>query len=356
LEHDSRSFEQIPVIVVSRFPDGGAVAVGRRSREREGVYEFALSEMSLPNDEPLSCVFCRVTDAPAGEFVYLGESAPFERTANGFQRYYHGSEKASVVIDSEYDAPAVSPPRHVRVARESRSGYYRLTYEAEPFWDWGEVSRYVARPQLDVGKTAYARSRSGALRNPAMLFEQAKQSATVASVKNSLTDAVPASQDVPSVTKQFLVACRFVQGLPYVTDIEGSKFPDYPKKPEEMLVEGFGDCEDKAILLGGLLSRPPFDMNPCLVFPPGHATIAIPHAQFPLRYTPEDALFEHHGTEYVYIEAVRPVRFGDNIYTDDPVTKDSFVAIYDGAWSHFSPEKYTQLYNGNLDSYLPTGG
>jgi hypothetical protein len=187
------------------------------------------------------------------------------------------------------------------------------------------------------------------------VYEKAKQSDAVPALERALTAAKPRGTGELPLGKRLEIAIRFVQGLPYVSDWSGSNFPDYPKTPEETLVEGFGDCEDKAILLAALLSQPSFDLDPCLVFPPGHTTVAIPYEKLPLTLPYDtEGLFEHNGRTYAYIEAVQPFTLGGNVISDDPMTKDSLVAIYDGQWSHLRPDKFARTFNSYLKTVLPS--
>ncbi|KDE55790.1 hypothetical protein [Methanoculleus sp. MH98A] len=108
----------------------------------------------------------------------------------------------------------------------------------------------------------------------------------------------------------------FVQQIPYDKDdnttsyVEGALPPhaiykkggvEYPKYPVEMLVDGRGDCEDAAILMGGLLDALGYDT--VLLAYSDHMALGIRMNEFNpyyAKYTPR--YFEHEGKHYYFIE------------------------------------------------------
>lgn len=53
---------------------------------------------------------------------------------------------------------------------------------------------------------------------------------------------------------------NFVQSIPYENDLSSTGQIEYPKYPAETLYDYCGDCEDKAILLAGILRECGFDV------------------------------------------------------------------------------------------------
>lgn len=54
---------------------------------------------------------------------------------------------------------------------------------------------------------------------------------------------------------------RFVQSIPYESDLQSTGHQEWPKYPIETLYENCGDCEDKAILLAGILKECGYDVS-----------------------------------------------------------------------------------------------
>ena len=53
--------------------------------------------------------------------------------------------------------------------------------------------------------------------------------------------------------QKVLLAAQVAQKIPYKTDIESRGVNEYPKYPYETFYDGCGDCEDKSIILAGIL-------------------------------------------------------------------------------------------------------
>jgi transglutaminase-like putative cysteine protease len=91
---------------------------------------------------------------------------------------------------------------------------------------------------------------------------------------------------------EYLVA--FVQeGIPYVTDPDNGGY-DYPRFPIETIVDGKGDCEDKAALLASILNVYGYDA--VLLSPPGHMAVGIRCEDC------EEGTYELDGNKYIYVE------------------------------------------------------
>lgn len=82
----------------------------------------------------------------------------------------------------------------------------------------------------------------------------------------------------------------FVQSLPYDT-VSGTR-PDTPARfPVETLVDGTGDCDDKSLLLAGLLAREGYDAALLLFIPEHHMAVGV-----------KDGSTGYRNTGYLYVE------------------------------------------------------
>lgn len=125
---------------------------------------------------------------------------------------------------------------------------------------------------------------------------------------------------------------NFVQQLEYISDIDSTGFDDYGRYPIETLVEGGGDCEDTAILLGKLMDNMGYDV--VLVRLPEHMALGVREAEkFVGTY------YEYEGSRYFYLETTGEAgRIG--MVPDE--YKDQAAYIYD-----FSPRPIvTHDWNG----------
>ena len=87
----------------------------------------------------------------------------------------------------------------------------------------------------------------------------------------------------------------FVQQLAYTTDFDTTGFDDYGRYPVETLVEGGGDCEDTAILLGKLMDTLGYDV--VLARLPDHMALGVRQGEkFAGTY------YEFEGSKYFYLE------------------------------------------------------
>lgn len=110
---------------------------------------------------------------------------------------------------------------------------------------------------------------------------------------------------------EFLVS--FVQQIPYDNSTTGN-----PRYPVEVIYEQKGDCDEKSILLTGLLSREGYDVG-LLIFPSlNHATAGI---RIHLATNkPSFRIFSDTKRDYVYIETTttRLIGFYDDEYGKAP--------------------------------------
>lgn len=104
----------------------------------------------------------------------------------------------------------------------------------------------------------------------------------------------------------------YVQTIPYK---DGGNSP--PKYPAELLVEGMGDCDDKAMLLSGLLAREGYSVVLFKFGPESHMAMGIWTDTFPYK-----------STGYLYIEPMAPAYAGIpsfTIMTKKPLNSEPLV-------------------------------
>ena len=145
----------------------------------------------------------------------------------------------------------------------------------------------------------------------------------------------PVTADLAKRAPDRASAMRAAQSLAarvtYATDEASTGEFEFVRYPAETLVDGCGDCEDKAILLAGLLSRPPLDCRTALFIVPNHCATLVARADLPPNLlAAEPVSVTLGGTVYVYVEAVEAVQPGRTArdYGDRP-----HMAAYDGHWT-----------------------
>ncbi len=89
----------------------------------------------------------------------------------------------------------------------------------------------------------------------------------------------------------------FAQDIRYATDDDSDPTcAEYPRFPIELLVDGQGDCEDKAILAAAILDE--IGVEVALLRLPNHMAVGV--------HLPEDATaFEYYLDEYYFLETTR---------------------------------------------------
>lgn len=212
-----------------------------------------------------------------------------------------------------------------RVRRVELEGAYHLSYR------WPDPGGRVWRTAHRVSKSAYGaarRDRSGLVTT----YERTVASPHVAAFTRRLLEGATAGTgDRPgdrTHAERFRLVVNFVQHLPYVTDIESTGNHDHYRRGLELLVDGAGDCEDSAVLLAGMLESNPFDCRTALLFPPGHALLAVRAADVPFEPAGE-GIIRLRGTPYVPIETTVPRAVGRRDF------EALQMAYVDGAWTEF---------------------
>lgn len=104
----------------------------------------------------------------------------------------------------------------------------------------------------------------------------------------------------------------YVQTIPYK---DGGISP--PKYPAELLVENMGDCDDKALLLSGLLAREGYSVALLKFGPESHMAMGVGSDAFPYK-----------STGYTYLEAMTPAYVGIpsfSLMTRKPLNSEPLV-------------------------------
>ncbi|MCK9579315.1 MAG: hypothetical protein M0Q92_02550 [Methanoregula sp.] len=91
----------------------------------------------------------------------------------------------------------------------------------------------------------------------------------------------------------------FVQSIPY--DNESAANPDTLSRfPVETIVDGIGDCDDKSVLLAGLLSREGYNVSLLLFIPEHHMALGV-----------KSDCMQYGDTGYTYVETTGVSFIGD---------------------------------------------
>jgi hypothetical protein len=106
---------------------------------------------------------------------------------------------------------------------------------------------------------------------------------------------------------------HFVQQIPY-----DPHAPLCPRTPAGVILDGKGDCDEKSLLLLGLLYREGYDAANLLFPGRHHATAGI---RIDVATSPSFRVYESGGRKYVYIETTRP----------------SFIGLYPGDFENETP-------------------
>lgn len=332
---DDRIPQSVQVLLLS-YPD--ATVRAHLQTDADGTAVTATIPLAdTRRDGPFVCVvYDAAADGPLSEWQYLGETAPFA-VGSDVRRAYHRTERDSRQIDWSHLPSIGRAPDLGVVERIERAGSYRLEFEtlvAPP-----PSARWVSTT-LDIGKTAYAQAQQGVLRNPAAEFDRARTAPAIRQLLTALETRIETDGEHGPVRERlFNAAVAFAQSLPYLDDFNEKQMFDYAKTPIETLVEGGGDCEDKAILLGGLLAQPELACDPILVFPPGHAAVAAKTRALPDGIEPRGSTITHDGDAYTFVEGVGPLPVGQYFDERKKFDKSNLMAIYDGSWSHLNPRQ-----------------
>lgn len=139
------------------------------------------------------------------------------------------------------------------------------------------------------------------------------------------SDALDSSRYVELITSM-------VQGLEYRTDTTNLA----PKFPIETFGDGYGDCDDKALLAAALLSRDGYDVAILLFAPEKHVALGIR----------ADGL-DYKGTGYAYVETTEPSLVGVPVETlvgaGELTSQPEVIRIGDGSDSYTAGAQITYI-------------
>jgi hypothetical protein len=152
--------------------------------------------------------------------------------------------------------------------------------------------------EIDVSKAEYAAARDRS-RSFAKAVEAARDSDALERLGRQI------AREYSSDVDRLLAAQAVVTDIEYASDAETTGKREYIRYPAETIAEDTGDCEDLALVLGGLLSSDALDFRTGFVIPEGHCAVLVDRADVPESVLASDPLFVTVGDrEYVYLEAV----------------------------------------------------
>lgn len=152
--------------------------------------------------------------------------------------------------------------------------------------------------QVAIPESASRTAREGEPTVPTAV-DAARSAEFLDSVARSITDRASSPVDA------LRAAQSFAAEIDYATDRDSTGSTEYIRKPAETLVDGKGDCDDKAVLLMGLLSRPPFNYRTGLITPFGHCAVLVARSDLPPGIDLQDPLtVQLDDIEYIYLESV----------------------------------------------------
>ncbi|MFC7069138.1 hypothetical protein [Halobaculum lipolyticum] len=188
--------------------------------------------------------------------------------------------------------------RGTRFSRVAGADGYRLSYGRSI----GGERRTL---EVTVSAERYRRSRR-ADRSLAGTFDAALSDPVADDLAASLGRALSAV-GVDEPLARIRAAVDVVRAMPYESDADSAGRPGYPRHVAETLVDHVGDCEDYAAVLAGVLSSPPFDLDPALVLLPGHAGVGVDPDAVGGTALPTTRVGDR---EYLYLDATYDVGLG----------------------------------------------
>lgn len=209
--------------------------------------------------------------------------------------------------------------------RVSRKGRHVMWY----IWEYKGNEYGIVYP---VHKLPYANRRRQDSRYTHTAFEAARKNPYVQMVGQALYEMAD-SKGGDTEALAFNLARTFSQSFPYNHDHETHDQYHYPNYAEETLVEGVGDCEDKSVLLAGMLEQEPFNYDTALIFPPKHVAVGVAAEDIPVNIAPEDvtnAGVSVGDKRYVYVEST-------DVHPAGKSTRDlnEIRAVYADGWKQW---------------------
>lgn len=321
VEITSEASENVVHTVVYSYESGDVLFSTTDRVPESGGVTYTGIQARIPSQIPVSVVLF------GSEGEYLCESDPVEVRNNVFIEIGGVDESTTEYV---YGRKLFS---NARV--ESLPGRYQITFK--PYSLRFEKYRPEKPITISVSKLAYKQYSKGVLRSPGDEFARAQSNPHV----RQLFEIIRAHANVDTQWEYIEWVTRFVQTLPYDYDINTSPLPEYAQTPTEYFVNGTGDCEDKAVLLGALLSQPEVSVDPIMVFIPGHAALAIPRTV--IDTDQEYNTIIYNDTEYVYLEANHVDSIGRISVYPEPVSfsRDIILGLYDDQYTDINPDAFT---------------
>lgn len=151
--------------------------------------------------------------------------------------------------------------------------------------------------KVTIKKTDYQRYRKEARWfMPSEYINYINESYNRSTCKN-IADAILKAAESQGYTKSETVyeAIRFVQSIPYKTDLESRGQREFPKYPVETIYDDNGDCEDLSMLLLSIIREMGFQT--CFIEFSDHIAVGILGAD-----GLEGSYYEVNGRKYYYVE------------------------------------------------------
>jgi hypothetical protein len=207
--------------------------------------------------------------------------------------------------------PVIVPRGEPSVMNRSYSFKYRRTEHS--------ITIAVDRTVYEGAATVDERPYGGAWQDNTTLatyYLEMTNDAAQEDMYRTILDQLDSIRDAENLTSDEyieLISC-FVQQIPF-----DNHAPSHPRYPVEVVGEGKGDCDEKSMLLAGLLSREGYDSALLLFLDEYHATVGIAGS---LPAGEPVATFSENNHTYVCIETTYPKFVGlsaESLIGADPV-------------------------------------
>lgn len=136
------------------------------------------------------------------------------------------------------------------------------------------------------------------------------------------------------INNKLLGAMQFVQNHEYKKDFNSTNKSTYIRQPTETLIDGIGDCKDKAILFKALANGLGYEVG-YAVFT-NHVAPVLRKETIPSELLPAPkTTFTVNGTDYIIIEVVEDEKqIGELVKT-----RNNLIVTYTGTFTPFNIEK-----------------
>lgn len=185
----------------------------------------------------------------------------------------------------------VPPPPPPTVTEEG--GNFLITYQ----WNYSG-RKYTYEDRVPKNFYSYYRNK---LRIPPFNYETFIEDPYDDSWLSSLANNLWNLEPFFSEEKKLSLILSFVQYIPYQSDKETTGREDYPRYPVETIVDGRGDCEDKAILFASLCRALGYKVILLLYPKEEHVAVAIK-----VPWAGKVDHYEVGGENYAFCETTQP--------------------------------------------------